>query len=87
MIVTILAVCFLIFMGSVAYLGYRMVISHGTAPEEINTERCSICRERFHKSELILRQIGDYKLLFFCRKCIDGLNTEAERKNNEELNV
>jgi uncharacterized membrane protein len=80
MIVSVLAVCFLLFIGLVAYFGYKLVINRGTSPEEINTERCSICRERFQKGELILRQIGDYKLLFFCRKCIDGLNLEAKGK-------
>jgi hypothetical protein len=82
MIVTILAVCFLLFIGVVAYFGYKLVINRGTSPEEINTERCSICRERFHKNDLILRQIGDYKLLFFCGKCIEGLNTEAKAKHD-----
>ena len=82
MIVTVLAICFLIFMGVVVYFGYRMVISRGTSPEEINMEKCSICREKFHKSELILRQIGDYKLLFFCSKCVEGLYNDARSKYN-----
>jgi hypothetical protein len=82
MIVSILAICFLLFIGTVAYFGYKLVINRGTSPEEINTERCSICRERFHKNELILRQIGDYKLLFFCQKCVDGLDMESKAKYN-----
>lgn len=82
MIVTILAVCFLIFVGAVVFFGYKMVINRGTSPEEVNTERCSVCRERFHKSELIVRQIGDYRLLFFCSKCIQELYAEAKAKYN-----
>ena len=81
MIVTILAVAFLIIVGFAALLGYKMVISGGPDSSEQQMERCAICRERVEKSELILRQIGDHKLLFFCRKCITTLYADLGLKN------
>ena len=76
MIVTVLALVFLILIGFVAYIGYKTVIRRG--PNEIpsNSEKCAICRERFDKQLLIERQILDYKLLYFCKKCILALNDD-----------
>ncbi|MFI5250991.1 MAG: hypothetical protein ACHQQQ_01050 [Bacteroidota bacterium] len=82
MIVTVLAVCFLVTIGIVVYFGYKLVFRPPNAAEDLNTEKCSLCRERFDKSKLILRQVGDYKLLYFCRKCLEGLQNEAKAKSN-----
>ncbi len=77
MIVTVLAVSFLCLVGFVAYIGYKTVIrSASPTKEELATERCTICRERMAKELLVERQIGDYKLLYFCRTCILGLNAD-----------
>ena len=82
MAITVLAVAFLLMMLAIAFLGYRFVIRKGSAPAELPTERCAICRNTFNKSELILRQIGDYKLLYFCRSCIESLNSESKARYN-----
>ncbi len=47
-------------------------------PNDVFTEKCSVCRDKFHKSKLIARQIGDYKMLYFCKKCIDELTTAGK---------
>ncbi|MBI4547481.1 MAG: hypothetical protein HY707_05855 [Ignavibacteriae bacterium] len=81
MIVTILAIVFLLLIVVAAFVGYKTVMQRGTSPEEMNLEKCSICREKFEKSQLILRQIGDYKLLYFCRKCVLSLYGDLGIKN------
>lgn len=81
MIVSVLAVAFLIIVGFITFLGYRTIILRGSNAAEQDTEKCSICRERFDKSELLLRQIGDYKILFFCKQCILTLYADLALKN------
>ena len=81
MIVTILAIVFLLVLLAVAVFGFRAIIKQGKAPEDINKERCSICRGQFPKAQLIERQIGDYKLLYFCGPCIAKLQTDLTTKN------
>ena len=79
MIVTIFAILFLLFMGAMAVFGYSMIMKKAAAPDEINTEKCSVCRNRFERSALVLREIGDYKLLFFCKDCIIALYNDAAK--------
>jgi len=81
MIVTILATVFLLLLLAVAGFGFRAIIKQGKAPKDFNNERCAICREQFPKTQLIERQIGDYKLLYFCGSCISKLHTELTTKN------
>lgn len=81
MIVTILAVVFLIILIFVAIFGFRAIIKQGKSPQDLNRERCCICREQFAKSQLVERQVGDYKLLYFCANCISQLHAELVSKN------
>ena len=81
MIVTVLAIVFLIILLLVAVFGFKAIIKQGKSPQELSTERCSICREQFLKSQLIERQIGDYRLMYFCGSCITTLHTELTSKN------
>ncbi len=81
MTVTVLASIFIAFLLFVAFIGFRAVIKQGKPPEELNMEKCSICRDKFDKSMLVERQIGDYKLLFFCPACITKLHNEMVSKN------
>jgi RNA 3'-terminal phosphate cyclase len=78
---TILAAIFLALILFVALIGFKAVIKQGKPPEELNSERCSVCREKFHKSMLVERQVGDYKILFFCTSCISSLHNEMVSKN------
>jgi hypothetical protein len=79
--VTVLAITFLILLLFIAVVGFKMIIKQGKSPLELNKERCSICREQFLKTHLVERQIGDYRLLFFCGSCIAKLHTEFTSKN------
>ena len=81
MVVSILAVVFLILIGFIAIIGYKTIIKGGPSKEALNLEKCSICRNTFEKNQLLLRQIGDYKLLYFCRECIIKLYADLGLKN------
>jgi hypothetical protein len=81
MTVTILASVFIALILFIALIGFKTVIKQERAPEDLNTEKCSICREKFNTSMLVERQIGDYKLLFFCQACITKLHNELVSKN------
>ncbi len=81
MAVTVLAILFLIMIGFIALIGYKTIIKGGPAKEELNVEKCSICRNRFEKNLLMLRQIGDYKLLYFCKECVMKLYADLGLKN------
>lgn len=81
MIVTVLAVAFLLLLLAVAVFGFKAIIKQGKAPQDLNKELCSICRKEFPKSQLIERQVGDYRLLFFCGPCIAKLHAELTSKN------
>jgi hypothetical protein len=47
-------------------------------------DKCSICREQFSKDMLVEREIGDYKLLYFCGDCIQGLSSDAEKLHTHD---
>ncbi len=81
MVVTVLAVFFMALLLVVAAFGFKAIIRQGKSPQELNKERCSVCREQFPKARLVERQIGDYKMLFFCGACITKLHTELTSKN------
>jgi len=81
MSVTILAVFFLLVIVVVAFFGSRLLSKQSVKPGEADQEKCSVCREKFGKSELVLREIGDYKLLYFCRECILKLYADMGIKN------
>ncbi len=81
MAVTILAALFLAIMVTIVAFGYKMVIRQHSNPQNVNLEQCSVCRKAFEKDRLVLRQIGDYKLLYFCRDCIIKLYSDLGLKN------
>ena len=81
MALTILAVAFLALITVITIIGYRYVINSRNAPEGRQAEKCSICSERFDRIQLIERQIGDHKPLFFCGKCVMGLYADLGMKN------
>ncbi|MBI1804496.1 MAG: hypothetical protein HY033_01560 [Ignavibacteriae bacterium] len=81
MAVTILAIVFLIVLVIIAIGGSRLLSKQTSNPADLNKEKCSICRKKFDKGELVLREIGDYKLLYFCRDCIVKLYADLGMKN------
>jgi hypothetical protein len=81
MVVTVLALAFLIIIGSVAYFGFKACIQRAPSAQEQLVEKCAICRKKFDKEEMLLREIGDYKLLYFCRECVLKLYADLGLKN------
>ena len=81
MVVTVLAVAFLIFIGFIAYIGYRSVIQRAPSAEEQRMEKCEVCRRKFDKTELLLREVGDYRVLYFCRDCIMRMYADIGIRN------
>jgi hypothetical protein len=81
MTISILAVLFLAVILVVSLVGFRAIIRQRKAPEDINKEKCSICRTQFNRSQLIERQVGDHRLLHFCQSCITSLHNEIISKN------
>ena len=81
MIVTVLAVAFLVIIGFIAFFGYKAFIQGAPTAEEQSTEKCEVCRRRFDKDGLLLREIGDYKLLYFCRECVLKLYADLGLKD------
>ncbi len=78
MVVTILAILCFIVLGFITVAGYRAII-RGSGGEQApqDPEKCAVCRQPYPKTEMIERQIGDYKLLYFCRDCIGTLAADA----------
>ena len=81
MAVTILAAAFLVVLGALAVAGFRMFRSEAARKSPGDGEKCSICGRRFEKSLLLERQIGDYRLLRFCRECVLNLYSDFGLKN------
>ena len=81
MTVSILALFFLATILAIAFIGFRFIIRQGKAPEDVNREKCSICRTQYNRSQLIERQVGDHRMLYFCQSCIISLHNEVISKN------
>ena len=74
---TYLAILFVILLVGAVFYGFSIVMRRPPSASELNSEPCSLCRNRFNKSQLVERQIGDYKVLYFCRVCITQLKKDA----------
>ena len=81
MTISILAVLFLLTILVVAFTGFRAIIRQGKSQDDVNREKCSICRSKYNRSQLIERQVGDHALLYFCQSCIISLHNEVISKN------
>lgn len=78
---TVLASLFLVLILLIAFIGFKAARTQPLPRPDMHKERCSICRQQFNKNQLIERQVGDYRVLFFCRSCITGLHAELLGKN------
>jgi hypothetical protein len=79
-----LSIFFLILLLLFILYGWGIIMrrsgEEGTGPED----KCSICRKRFLKSDLVEREIGDYRLLYFCNECIQSLSTDARKLHTSD---
>lgn len=78
--VTTLAILFVLFLIGTVFYGFGIVMRRPPTEEELSREKCSVCGRRYPKEELIERQVGDYRLLYFCENCIAGLLEELQEK-------
>ena len=81
MAVTLLAVVFLLLVIAIALAGLKMFgkgKGEGTGRE---TQKCSLCLRTLEKSSLIERQVGDYRMLHFCRECVLSLYSDLGLKS------
>ena len=81
MTVTILATLFILLLLLLTVIGFKTAITRGKTPGELNKERCSLCRQKYNKSQMIERQVGDSRLFYFCQSCITSLHNELLSKN------
>ena len=79
--VTILAILFVLFLVGTIFYGFGIVMRRPPSRDEIQSEKCSLCREQFPKEELIERAVGDSRLYYFCHNCITNLNDELQEKD------
>ncbi|MCI0708368.1 MAG: hypothetical protein L0Y80_12890 [Ignavibacteriae bacterium] len=78
---TALAILFvLLLVGSIFY-GFSIVMRKPPTEEELRTEKCSLCGNRFPKEELVERPVGDYKVYYFCQQCVGGLYRDMQEKD------
>jgi hypothetical protein len=76
MTLSILALCFLLLLIAIIFYGYGFIMK-SARPSAENMEQCTICRVRFYRQQLVEREIGDSKLIYFCKACILRLYNDA----------
>lgn len=74
-----ISLIFLILLVGAIFYGYSIVMRKPPTKEEIGSEQCTLCRKRFPKEQLVEREVGDYKVLYFCPPCILGLSEDAAK--------
>ncbi|GJQ21819.1 MAG: hypothetical protein HBSIN02_21740 [Bacteroidia bacterium] len=74
---TTLAIAFVILLLGLILYGFGIVMRRIPTSSELQSERCLLCRQRFDKSVLIEREVGDTTIVYFCRTCIRRLAADA----------
>lgn len=85
MTLTILAIIFLLFLIFIAVFGQRLLSQKTESAKETNREQCSLCRNSFDKDDLVERQIGDFKMMYFCQDCIVRLYNDLPNLQKKSL--
>lgn len=75
---TTLAVIFVVGLVLAVFYGFSIVMRRPPTIEDLTTEKCTICRQKYDKRDLVEREVGDYKLLYFCRVCIESLSRDCQ---------
>lgn len=84
--ISYLAIGFVLFLIATIFYGFSIVMRRPPTSEELENETCSLCRNRFKRSELVERAVGDSKLLFFCGSCIRKLQADFSERSKSPLN-
>ena len=80
-VITYLTIGFVVLLLGAVLYGFGIVMRRPPTQEELETEPCTLCGQRINKDNLVERQIGDYKVLFFCTVCIEKLSMESSKRN------
>jgi uncharacterized membrane protein len=79
-----LTVFFLLLIVLFIFYGWGIVMRRSSRTGEESKVQCSVCRNKYPAGELVSREIGDYKLMYFCGACIKGLSEELGRRGQEK---
>jgi hypothetical protein len=82
MTLSILAFLFLLLIVLITIVGYRTITGRVRSIETKKTEQCLLCRRDFERGELVERNVGDYKLIYFCTECVQSLQAEMTAKHS-----
>ncbi len=74
---TFLAVTFVVLLVGAVFYGFSIVVRKPPTNEELASETCTLCRQKFNKDDLVERQVGDTRLYYFCHDCIEKLYRES----------
>lgn len=79
-----LSILFLILLLLFIFYGWGIVMRRSGEGDGNSGQKCSICRKYFPKDRLVEREIGDYKILYFCTDCIKSLSIEAAQSGSTD---
>lgn len=79
MILSILAGLFLLSLVAVILYGYGFLMRGAKRQGDDDTEVCTLCRKKYPRHLLVVREIGDSRLNFFCKACIEQLHVDASK--------
>jgi len=74
-----LTIVFLILLLLFVFYGWGLIMRRSGQTDDQEGEKCSLCRGQFPKDTLIEREVGDFKLFYFCIECIKGLANDAKQ--------
>jgi hypothetical protein len=78
-----LSILFLLFIIISVFYGWGIIMRRTSRTGEEGMGTCSVCRKKMSREKLLTREIGDYKILYFCGDCVRGLWKELEPENKK----
>jgi hypothetical protein len=78
-----LTILFLLFILISVFYGWGIVMRRTSRSGGEETGTCSVCRKKIPLEKLLSREVGDYKILYFCGDCVRGLWRELEPENKK----
>ena len=79
MTLSILAVVFLLMLIAMIFYGYGFIMKPAKPVSEKNMEPCTLCKKKFDRQQLVEREIGDSKLIYFCTSCVMKLYDDVSK--------
>ena len=84
MALTVGAAILLVGLLFIIYYGYTVALKRSEGLGATNLQRCTLCLQKFERSKLVERLVGDSKLFYFCPSCVQGLYSEIEDVEGRE---